>query len=418
MAEAPPEMALLLCTDDQNLIGNVPSFLAAGFSVARCSTLKDVQSEIGAQVVGVIIDAALPMDETFAMYRFLRQETRIPFLILLPPVTADQPAWVMDVQHGEQEDYARQPISVPELILRLHALLLRNGKISPDGITLMASGSSNGPVSLSSGGYGKVICVYGAHGGVGKTTIAVHLAVGLTRFADARVALIDGDLWMGDIVVYLNLTATRTILDATANGIPNDPEVWTRVVVDHSSGVKVLAPPAHLEDVERVPEGAVAAAALGLRRYFDFVVVDLDDLPSEVTMNVLDVADQVLVVLTPELNVVRNTLRLLTIGRDIGLKDRARLVLNRSASGSGLDTKQVQSMLPNEIIGNIASDGRLFVSALNLGVTIFDIESAKSSAARRDLEALVHSVADFGRPQTQTVKRGLLSGLTRIGRHS
>lgn len=363
--------------------------------------------ELSDSVVAVLLDAALPKDQTFGMYRFLRSHGRVPFLVLLPPPTASQPSWVMDVDHGEQEDFARQPISTPELVLRLNALLLRAGIELPANASMGVTSSPQVSASLS--GYGKVVCVFGAKGGIGKTTIAIHTAVGLARFSQARVALVDGDLWMGDCLVYLNLTANRTILDATVNGIPNDPEVWTRVLVDHSSGVKVLAPPVHLEDVERVADGAVAAAAQGLRRYFDYVVVDLDDTPTESTLSVLDVADQILVVMTPELSCVRNTMRLLTTGADIGLKERIRIVLNRAESG--LDPKQIESIIPSPVAAQIPSDGRLFVAASNSGMSVFEMENASRAPARRALENLVRDVAAYGRPQPKGNRNGLLSSV-------
>ena len=260
-----------------------------------------------------------------------------------------------------------------------------------------------------------------AHGGIGKTTLAVYLAVGLAKFTEATVAFIDGDLWMGDSLVTLNVTATRTILDATVNGIPNDPEVWTRVLMDHSSGVKVLAPPQHLEDVERVPEwrggrGRPGPAPLlqlrgggpGRHAYGEHA-------------GGLELADQVLVVLTPELGAVRNTLRLLTASAQIGLTDRIRIVLNRS--DAGLEMRQVQAVIPRPVGATIPSDGRLFVSAANLGVTVYDVDPSGRTAARRSLEALAREVYEFGRPKMERPKGGMLSGTSppaeprRLARH-
>ena len=393
-SEPQSERLVLLCTGDEAVLGSAEALAGLGYAPLQCATVKEVQRELSDAVAAVVLDAELPKGQTFAIYRLLRAEGRVPFLVLLPPPNAEQPGWVLELEHGEQEDYARKPLSAAELALRLNALLLRSGALAPAGagVGLMPV-SSQTTATLS--GYGRVICVFGAHGGVGKTTFAVHLAVGLARFTDAKVAFVDGDLWMGDSSVTLNVTATRTILDATINGIPSDPEVWTRVLMDHPSGVKVLAPPAHLEDVERVPDGAVAAAAQALRRYFDYVVVDLDDTPSENTLSVLELADQIVVVLTPELGAVRNTLRLLTAGQQIGLNDRIRVVLNRE--DSGLELRQVQSVIPRPIVATVPSDGRLFVAAANLGVTIYDVDTGGRTAARRALEALARDVAAFGR---------------------
>jgi pilus assembly protein CpaE len=407
-SEPQSERLVLLCTGDEAVLGSAEALAGLGYAPLQCATVKEVQRELSDAVAAVVLDAELPKGQTFAIYRLLRAEGRVPFLVLLPPPNAEQPGWVLELEHGEQEDYARKPLSAAELALRLNALLLRSGALVPS-VGSVGLVPAFGQGSAVPSAYGKVIAVFGAHGGVGKTTFAVHLAVGLARFTDAKVAFVDGDLWMGDSSVTLNVTATRTILDATINGIPSDPEVWTRVLMDHPSGVKVLAPPAHLEDVERVPDGAVAAAAQALRRYFDYVVVDLDDAPSENTLSVLELADQIVVMLTPELGAVRNTLRLLTAGQQIGLNDRIRVVLNRS--DAGLDLRQVQSVIPRPIVASIPSDGRLFVAAANLGVTVYDVDPGGRTAARRALEALARDVADFGRARLGRARIGALTGV-------
>jgi Flp pilus assembly CpaE family ATPase len=103
----------------------------------------------------------------------------------------------------------------------------------------------------------------------------------------------------------------------------------------------------------------------------------------------------VLVVLTPELNAVRSTIRLLTTGSDIGLRDKVRLILNRSDSGLGLD--QLNAVLPNPIDAMIPSDGRLFVASVNSGKTILEMDSARGAPARRAIESLVDTIAAYGK---------------------
>ena len=405
------DQTVLLCTQDEALLESADALSAVGYTAVRCSSLKELQLELGGNTVAAVLDASMSKDQTFAMYRFLRKEGKVPFLVLLPAPGSEQPGWVMDVEHGEQEDYARQPISIAELILRLNALLVRTGSITGGSVGFTIAPGAAAAAAMS--GYGKIISVYGAHGGTGKTMIAVHLAVGLSELSGARVALVDGDLWGGDMLVRLNLTATRTILDATMHGLPNDPEVWTRVLLDHPSGIRVLPPPTHLEDVERVPEGAVAAAADGLRRYFDFVVVDLDDTPTESTLKVLEMSDMVLVVLCPELGMVRNTVRLLTTGKEIGLKDTLRIILNRA--DAGLDPKQVESVISRPIVSSIPSDEKLFMASSNAGLTVFEMDAARHAPARRALETLAREIFTAAHPKAVKARGGNGSVLGKLG---
>lgn len=69
-------------------------------------------------------------------------------------------------------------------------------------------------------GRNRVIAVVSAKGGVGKTTIATNLAVGLAQDAPLGVVLIDADMQFGDVATALSLAPSRTGLD---------PGEWTRV---------------------------------------------------------------------------------------------------------------------------------------------------------------------------------------------
>ena len=63
------------------------------------------------------------------------------------------------------------------------------------------------------GPQGSVITIFGAKGGVGKTTVAVNLAVALRQETGQAVALVDGDNGFGDVCGMLDMTPERTIVD-------------------------------------------------------------------------------------------------------------------------------------------------------------------------------------------------------------
>ena len=70
----------------------------------------------------------------------------------------------------------------------------------------------------------EVITVFGTKGGVGKTTIAVNLAVYLAK-CKQKVVLLDFDLQFGDISIFLNLYPRRTISELTQEGDAWDMEL-------------------------------------------------------------------------------------------------------------------------------------------------------------------------------------------------
>src|SRR5882724_6073304 len=61
----------------------------------------------------------------------------------------------------------------------------------------------------------RVIAVTGGKGGVGKTSVAVNLATGLAA-AGRRVVLLDGDLGLANVDVFLGLSPRYTLAHVLA----------------------------------------------------------------------------------------------------------------------------------------------------------------------------------------------------------
>ena len=147
----------------------------------------------------------------------------------------------------------------------------------------------------------QTVAVFGPKGGVGRSTIAVNLAVGLAQFYGQRVALLDADLWFGDLAVLLDLPREPSIADLVGFGEYLDVDLLRRVLHPHSTGVRVLCAPPQPVLVETIPAALPARVARVCRTPFDFVVVDTGASLDEHVVEVLDVADRILLVTTPEL---------------------------------------------------------------------------------------------------------------------
>jgi pilus assembly protein CpaE len=62
--------------------------------------------------------------------------------------------------------------------------------------------------------HGRLVTVFSAKGGCGKTTLSTNLAVALTEGGRNRVCLVDLDLSFGDVAIALQLFPAHTIVDA------------------------------------------------------------------------------------------------------------------------------------------------------------------------------------------------------------
>src|SRR5687767_4210445 len=123
----------------------------------------------------------------------------------------------------------------------------------------------------------------------------------------------------------------------------------------------------------------------------DFVVVDTAPTLDDLTLHVLDVADQVLVVLTSEVSAVRHASRLLKLAPHLRLDDRLRLVLNRA--NSGLPEHQVVEMLAARVDARVVSPGLAVLDAANRGRTLVETDSRFSEPITRDFARLAALVA-------------------------
>src|SRR6266853_1119710 len=88
----------------------------------------------------------------------------------------------------------------------------------------------------------RIITVTGPRGGCGKTVLATNLAVAMARESE-KIALIDLNLWGGDIAMLLDMTPRRTLGDLLPGFGGIDYDVVEAMMVKHATGVSVLAAP-------------------------------------------------------------------------------------------------------------------------------------------------------------------------------
>lgn len=123
-----------------------------------------------------------------------------------------------------------------------------------------------------------VMAVVGAKGGIGKTTIAVNLAVLLARRQGEKVALLDVPGQLSDAAVFLDLVPRHSVISLTE--VPAfDAEFVARIMSVHDSGVHYLAATAEnvVQEMRRTEQATVelAGQVLGaLKRRFTAIVID------------------------------------------------------------------------------------------------------------------------------------------------
>ena len=216
---------------------------------------------------------------------------------------------------------------------------------------------------------GKVVTLFAPKGGVGRTTLAVNLAVALAGEQRQTVTLVDGSFQFGDVGVLLNLNPkNKSIIDVVADPSASDEELVDTTLINHSTGIKVLLAPPSPEMAELVTVDQIRRTMARLRVTNDFTVVDLWPHFNDVTLALLDMSDVILTILTLEISNIKNIRLFLEVGEQLGYGDRIKLVLNRADSAFGIRVADVESSVGRKIDHQVVSDGRTVVYALNRGV--------------------------------------------------
>jgi pilus assembly protein CpaE len=255
----------------------------------------------------------------------------------------------------------------------------------------------------------QVIAIFSPKGGAGRTTIATNLAVALHRDTGARVCLMDANLQFGDVGVLLNLNPKdRSIAEAVESGEPDD-DIIDSVVVDHSTGIRVLLAPPTPESADLVTPAYMRKIVEHLRSKHDFVVIDLPSGLSDSSLAVMDVADTIVVLTALEITTIKNVRLFLEVADQLEYpKSKVRLVVNRADAAQGIRIADVEASVRRPIDGTIVSDGRLSVLAVNRGVPF--VVSHPDSVLSRDVAKLARTFAgDAGAAQDQPNKRGLFA---------
>ena len=140
---------------------------------------------------------------------------------------------------------------------------------------------------------GKVITVFAAKGGCGKTTVATNLAFALAKGGRYEVCVLDLDLAFGDVAIALQLMPSRTIVDAVQMGESIDEMGVRSLVTRHSPGVDTILAPMEPGEAERVDVAVVAHLLRMLRRMYRYVVIDTPPAFSEHVLSAFDQSDAV-----------------------------------------------------------------------------------------------------------------------------
>src|SRR3990172_2299573 len=204
---------------------------------------------------------------------------------------------------------------------------------------------------------GLAIAVFGAKGGVGKTTVATNLGVALAGRLQQSVVLIDADNSFGDVAGMLDMRPDRTMIDIIRDVATVDRENGTEDLTEHSSGLWVLPAPRESLLWRSVSPDRFRKAITVLSRRFDIVLIDTAGVLNDLSLAALEEANLVLWVTSSDFSSINNSLiGLETLGQLSYPEARIRLMLNVTSSDDGVRPSRIEEVLGREFFWSIPYD--------------------------------------------------------------
>jgi Flp pilus assembly CpaE family ATPase len=132
---------------------------------------------------------------------------------------------------------------------------------------------------------------------------------------------------------------------------------------------------------------------------YDYVLADTGPTLDEINLEILQAADRILLVTTPELTSIHNCARFLGLAETLGYLQKVQLVVNRANSGVDLDALQGTLGIP--VFSRLISSGKLVVDAANQGTSVFARDPGEHDQFTQNIVALAERVAGSGRPRPE-----------------
>ncbi len=239
---------------------------------------------------------------------------------------------------------------------------------------------------------GRIICVAGAGGGSGASTIVANLAVAMNR--SKPTIAIDMRLEAGDLASLLNIHAKHSIADFCKLEGQMDSDMFENCLSVHESGVQVLTAPEKLSEIGAVTPSGVRRALCMAQQLATYVIVDLGQPHRPEHAQALHLAETIVIAMCLDFTALRQTRRVLDYLEDLQIpRDRVQIVVNRSGRPGELRPSEVESALGMRAHCLLPDDPKRIVSANNKGTPVVDMKPR--SRISRGLVELARSMNGF-----------------------
>jgi pilus assembly protein CpaE len=248
----------------------------------------------------------------------------------------------------------------------------------------------------------RVIATFSGKGGSGVSFFGTNLAAAMT----VPTVLVDLNLQAGDSASFLGLDPKYSLTDFVRNRSRLDDSLLASLITSHSPQLSLVPAPNEAHEAEDIKPDDISEILHLLGQKFGCVVLDLPHTFDPVTIAALDVADDILLVLTLDIPGIRNTKRALKVFDNLGYpREKIRVVVNRWSKNIDVELHKVEAHLGEQLIGFVPNDYRKVMESINLGRPL--VQSEPASKITLEIKRIAGIITTNGHTPSPQVRKRL-----------
>jgi pilus assembly protein CpaE len=299
-------------------------------------------------------------------------------------------------------DFLVTPVREEDLINSVHNVLAQEERKRA-----RISGEADEPVAC-----GTVLTIFGAKGGIGKTTISTNLATALVQKTNQSVVIVDLDTRFGDVAILMDMPVERSVADLALPEEEINRELLQDCIYTHNTGVAILPAPVRPTDWRSVHAGHIERVVTLLAQTYDYVILDTPGTFNDIVARSLELATLVLLVATVDMASLKDTLLAIDMLRSWNYpQEKVKLVINATNEATNVQPQDVRRMLGREVFWSIPYDRNISMST-QLGMPV--VVTKPNSKASESLIELAYTLSGVRQQQEKQEKEGSKGLIGRI----
>jgi pilus assembly protein CpaE len=353
---------LTVCTDSETVdrvmratlqvfaaqfLGNLPNYLNKN---GNLDLLQRAQlSEACVCVIDFDQDRAHALETANALQTMFG--TRITMIALSDKADADL---ILDAMRCGCSEYLTKPMQTEQLSASL--VRLQGRWTAPQNSTALR---------------GRILAFLAARGGAGTTSLAIHLGLFLSKLYGKKTLLIDHHEHLGHVGLYLGLEPCRYDFYELVRNVDRLDAALLTGFLSHYGTMDVLQSADCFDGVTDVPLDHMERTLESLRSLYDYILVDCEKGFASPNLAVIDHADELYLIATPDVPAVRDLSRCVDHLMQCNIPPgKLKIAINRESSAGAVTLDQIEKAVRQPISMTIPNCSAELIYAMNTGTPV------------------------------------------------